>query len=82
VEKKRVIHRNYLALTTTTILVYTLLTVNLFTARVQNHDVDRCHDSSFKTALKKKQQRRSSVEAVTLLSQKTPDFSAKQATCG
>jgi hypothetical protein len=35
-----------------------------------------------KPLFKKKQQRRSIVEAVTLLSQKTPDFSAKQATCG
>jgi hypothetical protein len=35
VDKNRLIHRKYAALTTTTILVYTLLAVNLFTLRAQ-----------------------------------------------
>jgi hypothetical protein len=35
VGKNRLIHRKYAALTTTTILVYTLLAVNLFTLRAQ-----------------------------------------------
>jgi hypothetical protein len=39
VDKNGLIHRKYAALTTTTILVYTLLAVNLFTLRAKSPGV-------------------------------------------
>jgi hypothetical protein len=46
-------HRKYAALTTTTILVYTLLAVNLFTPRAQKPSVLPCDQKTLETTFRK-----------------------------